>query len=118
VYLVILASLASSPALGPEIIAHHARIDVGFNNVRKSFLHARVTVDGYADMVAVNYLAPWRLTTILRETWPVGTIPYRHGRIGSLAPCAGLIRLLALTDKRPFNRTRFLGGLRPDQVDE
>jgi NAD(P)-dependent dehydrogenase (short-subunit alcohol dehydrogenase family) len=62
------ADLASVAALGREIVARHARIDALINNAGLHAFKPRVTVDGYSEMVAVNYLAPWLLTDILRET--------------------------------------------------
>jgi len=97
------ASLASVAALGHEIIAHHARIDVLINNAGIHAFTQRVTVDGYAEMVAVNYLAPWLLTNILRETL-VRSAPSRIVTVASEASrrAAGFDPLAALTDKRPF----------------
>ena len=62
------ANLASVAALGREIAARHTRIDALINNAGLHAFKPRVTVDGYSEMVAVNYLAPWLLTDILRET--------------------------------------------------
>lgn len=52
--------------LGREISDTHARIDVLINNAGLHAFEARTTVDGYPEMVAVNYLAPWLLTHELR----------------------------------------------------
>ena len=82
------ASLASVAALGREIVAHHARIDVLINNAGIHAFTQRVTVDGYAEMVAVNYLAPWLLTNILRETL-VRSAPSRIVTVASEASRRG-----------------------------
>src|SRR5882757_10747165 len=55
-------NLASVAALGREIAARHARIDTLINNAGIHAFKPRVTADGYPEMVAVNYLAPWLLT--------------------------------------------------------
>jgi NAD(P)-dependent dehydrogenase (short-subunit alcohol dehydrogenase family) len=96
-------NLASVAALGREIIAHHARIDVLVNNAGIHAFTPRITVDGYAEMVAVNYLAPWLLTNILRDTL-VRSAPSRIVTVASEASRqgAGFDPLAALTDKRPF----------------
>jgi NAD(P)-dependent dehydrogenase (short-subunit alcohol dehydrogenase family) len=62
------ADLASVAALGREIVARHIRIDALINNAGRHAFRPRDTADGYSEMVAVNYLAPWLLTNILRET--------------------------------------------------
>jgi NAD(P)-dependent dehydrogenase (short-subunit alcohol dehydrogenase family) len=97
-------NLTSVAALGHEIIAHHARIDVLVNNAGIHAFTQHVTVDGYPEMVAVNYLAPWLLTNILRETL-VRSAPSRIITVASEASRqggAGFDPLAALTDKRPF----------------
>jgi NAD(P)-dependent dehydrogenase (short-subunit alcohol dehydrogenase family) len=96
-------SLASVAALGREIVAHHARIDVLVNNAGIHAFTPRVTADGCAEMVAVNYLAPWLLTNILRETL-VRSAPSRIVTVASEASRrgAGFDPLAVLTDKRPF----------------
>jgi NAD(P)-dependent dehydrogenase (short-subunit alcohol dehydrogenase family) len=97
------ADLASVAALGREIVARHARIDALINNAGLHAFKPRVTADGYSEMVAVNYLAPWLLTNILRETM-VRSAPSRIVTVASEASRqgAGLDPLAALTDTRPF----------------
>ncbi|MGM5031144.1 SDR family NAD(P)-dependent oxidoreductase [Tardiphaga sp. 803_E3_N1_3] len=96
-------SLASVAALGREIIAHHARIDVLINNVGIHAFTQRVTIDGYSEMVAVNYLASWLFTNILRETL-VRSAPSRVVTVASEASRqgTGFDPLAALINKRPF----------------
>jgi NAD(P)-dependent dehydrogenase (short-subunit alcohol dehydrogenase family) len=98
------ADLASVAALGREIVAHHPRIDVLINNAGLHAFKPRVTADGYCEMVAVNYLAPWLLTSILRET-VVQSAPSRIVTVASQASrwAAGFDPLVALIDKRPFS---------------
>ncbi|MGO1079216.1 SDR family NAD(P)-dependent oxidoreductase [Inquilinus sp. CA228] len=96
--------LASVAALGCEIVAHHPRIDVLINNAGLHAFKPRVTGDSYSEMVAVNYLAPWLLTNILRET-VISSAPSRIITVASEASRqgAGFDPLAALTDKRPFS---------------
>jgi NAD(P)-dependent dehydrogenase (short-subunit alcohol dehydrogenase family) len=98
------ADLASVAALGREIAARHARIDVLINNAGMHAFKPRVTVDGYSEMVAVNYLAPWLLTDILRET-VIRSAPSRIVTVASEASrqAAGFDPLAALIDTSPFS---------------
>jgi NAD(P)-dependent dehydrogenase (short-subunit alcohol dehydrogenase family) len=48
--------------LGRHISDTHARVDVLINNAGLHAFEARTTADGYPEMVAVNYFAPWLLT--------------------------------------------------------
>ena len=97
------ADLASVAALGREIAARCSQIDVLINNAGLHAFKPRITMDGYAEMVAVNYLAPWLLTDILRETM-VRSAPSRIVTVASEASRqgAGSDPLAALADKRPF----------------
>jgi NAD(P)-dependent dehydrogenase (short-subunit alcohol dehydrogenase family) len=98
------ADLASVAVLGHEIVARHTRIDALINNAGLHAFESRVTADGYAEMVAVNYLAPWLLTNILRET-VINSAPSRIVTVASEASrqAAGFDPLAALIDKRPFS---------------
>jgi NAD(P)-dependent dehydrogenase (short-subunit alcohol dehydrogenase family) len=97
------ANLASVAALGREIAAHHVRIDALINNAGLHAFKSRVTADGYSEMVAVNYLAPWLLTNILRGIM-VRSAPSRIVTVASEASRqgAGFDPLAALIDKRSF----------------
>ena len=97
------ADLASVAALGREIVARHPRIDALINNAGLHAFKPRVTADGYSEMVAVNYLAPWLLTNILRKT-VINSAPSRIVTIASEASrrAAGFDPLAALIDTRPF----------------
>ena len=98
------ADLASVAALGREIVARHPRIDVLINNAGLHAFKPRVTADGYCEMVAVNYLAPWLLTNILRET-VIRSAPSRIVTVASQASrrAAGFDPLAALIDRRSFS---------------
>ncbi|MDB5500953.1 MAG: Retinol dehydrogenase 14 [Tardiphaga sp.] len=97
------SDLASVAALGREIAARHARIDVLVNNAGIHAFAPRITADGYAEMVAVNYLAPWLLTDMLRDTL-LRSAPSRIVAVASEASRqgAGFDPVAALDDIRPF----------------
>ncbi len=60
--------LESVAAAGRAIVRDHPAIDVLINNAGLHAFSQRVTGDGFAEMTSVNYLAPWLLTRIMRET--------------------------------------------------
>jgi len=62
-----LSLLADVARVGRQIDAHYPRIDVLINNAGVHAFSQRVTSEGFAEMTAVNYLAPWLLTDILRD---------------------------------------------------
>lgn len=62
-----LASFASVRALAAELIATYPRIDLLVNNAGVSRPTRALTVDGYEMTFAVNYLAPFLLTTCLLD---------------------------------------------------
>src|SRR5882724_10465877 len=97
------SNLTSVAALGREIVSRHSRIDALINNAGIHAFKSRVTADGYAEMVAVNYLAPWLLTNLLREAL-IRSAPSRVVTVASQASrqAAGFDPLGALIDKRPF----------------
>jgi NAD(P)-dependent dehydrogenase (short-subunit alcohol dehydrogenase family) len=78
--------------------------DVPPERLERLRVKPRVTVDGYSEMVAVNYLAPWLLTDILRDT-VIRSAPSRIVTVASEASRrgAGFDPLAALIDKRPFS---------------
>jgi NAD(P)-dependent dehydrogenase (short-subunit alcohol dehydrogenase family) len=61
-----LTSMRDVRRAGKEIDARYERIDVLINNAGVHAFSQRITPDGFAEMVAVNYLAPWVLTNTLR----------------------------------------------------
>ncbi|AMJ60147.1 SDR family NAD(P)-dependent oxidoreductase [Bosea sp. PAMC 26642] len=84
VHFVDFSDLAAVVTTGKAIAAQHPRIDVLINNAGLHAFEQRVTKDGYAEMIAVNYFAPWLLTDTLRETL-VHSAPSRIVTIGSEA---------------------------------
>lgn len=63
-----LTRLDTVASVGRTIAARYERIDVLINNAGIHAFAPRTTIDGYDEMMAVNYLSPWLLTNILRET--------------------------------------------------
>src|SRR5882757_122014 len=98
------SDLTSVAALGREIVLRHSRIHALINNAGIHAFKSRVTADGYAEMVAVNYFAPWLLTNLLRETL-IRSAPSRVVTVASEASrqAAGIDPQAALIDKRPFS---------------
>src|SRR5882724_6891675 len=79
-----LTSMHDVRRAGQEIDAHFERIDVLVNNAGLHAFSQRVTADGFAEMTAVNYLAPWVLTTTLRDKL-VASTPARVVNVASEA---------------------------------
>ncbi len=100
-----LAVLADVARVAAEIAAAHERIDVLVNNAGIHAFDRRVTVDGLSEMVAVNYLAPWLLTNILRNRL-VASAPCRVVTVASRASrqSGGLVPGVDLHDTTPFSR--------------
>jgi NAD(P)-dependent dehydrogenase (short-subunit alcohol dehydrogenase family) len=83
-FLVDLTSLRDVRRVGQEISAHYDRISVLINNAGIHAFSQRVTAEGFPEMVAVNYLAPWVLTNTLRDTL-VASAPARVVNVASQA---------------------------------
>lgn len=103
VHFVDFSDLAAVVKTGKAIAAKHPRIDVLINNAGLHAFEQRVTKDGYAEMIAVNYFAPWLLTDTLRETL-VQSAPSRIVTVGSEASrqSGGLDIEKDLLDIAPF----------------
>ncbi|MER7506056.1 SDR family NAD(P)-dependent oxidoreductase [Nonomuraea pusilla] len=67
VFLADFTRLADVRRIGHQISDRYDHIDVLVNNAGVHAFTPRTTVDGYPEMIAVNYLAPWLLT---RELLP------------------------------------------------
>ncbi|GFZ29852.1 short-chain dehydrogenase [Clostridium zeae] len=63
-----LSSMKDVKRIGDEINSTYPNIDVLINNAGLHAFEQRITEDGFSEMIAVNYLAPWLLTYILQET--------------------------------------------------
>ena len=62
-----LTSLRDVRTAGQQIDSFYERIDVLINNAGVHAFSQRITPDGFSEMTAVNYLAPWVLTNTLRD---------------------------------------------------
>lgn len=78
------ANLGDVAEVAREISSRYERIDVLINNAGLHAFEQRVTTDGYAEMIAVNYLAPWLLTNALRSRL-IGSAPSRVVNVASRA---------------------------------
>lgn len=79
-----LTSMRDVQRAGKQIEAHYERIAVLVNNAGLHAFSQRVTADGFAEMTAVNYLAPWVLTTTLRDKL-IASAPARVVNVASEA---------------------------------
>ena len=98
-------SLDAVAEVAAEIGSRYERIDVLINNAGIHAFEQRVTGDGFAEMIAVNYLAPWLLTSILREKL-VLSAPSRIVTVASRASrrVTELVPNRDLRDTAPFTR--------------
>ena len=76
VFLGDLALMRDVRRVGQELLDRYPRIDVLVNNAGIQLTEQRATGEGLPEMIAVNYLAPWLLTSILRDRL-VGSAPAR-----------------------------------------
>jgi retinol dehydrogenase-12 len=88
-----------------EILDRYERIDVLVNNAGIQLTEQRATSEGFPEMVAVNYLAPWLLTALLRDRL-VRSAPARVVVTASEAHRIGwrIDPGTILTDTSPFGR--------------
>ncbi|WP_413407599.1 SDR family NAD(P)-dependent oxidoreductase [Paenibacillus amylolyticus] len=98
-----LSLLSDVKRVGLEIAAAYPCIDVLLNNAGLHAFEQRVTSEGYAEMIAVNYLAPWLLTHTLQSS----LIQSGHARVVNVASEASrnhgtLVLPDDLTDITPF----------------
>ncbi|MBD7921764.1 SDR family NAD(P)-dependent oxidoreductase [Xanthomonas bonasiae] len=84
VHYVDFSDLSAVAATGKAIARQHPRIDVLINNAGLHAFRQRVSTDGYAEMIAVNYFAPWLLTHVLQESL-LHSAPSRIVTVGSEA---------------------------------
>jgi retinol dehydrogenase-12 len=97
-----LASLAAVRAGAARVLAHHPQLHVLVNNAGV-FLHQRqLTVDGHETTFAVNHLAPFLLTELLRERL-VASGPARVVNVSSGTHTSGQIDLKDLMQDRRYS---------------
>jgi NAD(P)-dependent dehydrogenase (short-subunit alcohol dehydrogenase family) len=102
-----LSLMSDVQRIGHEINAAYPKIDVLINNAGLHGFEQRITSEGFAEMIAVNYFAPWLLTNLLRES----LVRTGNARIVNVASEAsrnhGLLKLPDdLTDTSPFTLKR------------
>ncbi|MDL2409739.1 SDR family NAD(P)-dependent oxidoreductase [Rhizobium calliandrae] len=113
-----LTRLETVSAVGRAIAARYDRIDVLINNAGIHAFAPRSTVDGHDEMMAVNYLSPWLLTNVLRETL-VRSAPSRivttaseasrrHGKIKLTRDMFAPTGFSGLGSSRIYGRTKLL----------
>ncbi|HEY6761759.1 MAG TPA: SDR family NAD(P)-dependent oxidoreductase, partial [Baekduia sp.] len=92
--------------LAAEVLDAHPRIDVLANNAGAMFTSRHVTPDGFEQTFALNHLAPFLLTELLRER-------LAGGRVVTTASDAHTAAELDLDDlqfeRRPFKPMRVYG---------
>lgn len=103
VFYVDFSDLRAVVAVGRTIAARHPHIDVLINNAGLHAFKQRITKDGFAEMMAVNYFAPWLLTSVLRDNL-VRSAPARIVTVSSEASrqSGGLHIEADLLDTSPF----------------
>jgi retinol dehydrogenase 12 len=100
-----LALMADVRKVANAILDRYERIDVLVNNAGIQLTEQRATAEGFPEMVAVNYLAPWLLTSLLRQRL-VTSAPARVVVTASEAHRMGwtVDPETILTDTTPFGR--------------
>lgn len=107
VFIADLASLNDVRRVGAEIAARYDQVDVLVNNAGLHAFAQRRTEDGFAEMTAVNYLAPWLLTATLRDklTGRVVNVASEAARqVKTLAPKADLLATEDFSRRESFAR--------------
>ncbi|MEV5114371.1 SDR family NAD(P)-dependent oxidoreductase [Peribacillus frigoritolerans] len=89
--------------IGLEIKQYYSKIDVLIHNAGLHGFEQRVTSEGFAEMIAVNYLTPWLLTNLLKDS----LVKAKNAKIINVASEAsrnhGELKLpYDLTDTSPF----------------
>jgi NAD(P)-dependent dehydrogenase (short-subunit alcohol dehydrogenase family) len=105
VFIADLALMTDVRAVATEILDRYARLDVLLNNAGIQLKEQQATREGLPEMVAVNYLAPWLLTALLRDRL-LASAPARVVVTASEAHRIGwtINPETILTDTSPFGR--------------
>jgi NAD(P)-dependent dehydrogenase (short-subunit alcohol dehydrogenase family) len=100
-----LTSMVQVRSLADELLAHYEHIDVLANNAGALFAARGVTAEGFERTFALNHLAPFLLTNLLRDR-------LRSGRVVTTASDAhkgGLLDLGDLQSERAYSAMRVYG---------
>ncbi|MEY9934103.1 NAD(P)-dependent dehydrogenase (short-subunit alcohol dehydrogenase family) [Catenulispora sp. GP43] len=105
VFLADLSLLRDVERAGHQIDAAYPRIDALINNAGVHAFSQRVTAEGFSEMTAVNYLAPWLLTDVLRDKL-IASAPARVVTVASRASehAGGRGAVGHLRDTAPYTR--------------
>ncbi|MFJ7941879.1 SDR family NAD(P)-dependent oxidoreductase [Peribacillus sp. NPDC096622] len=76
-----LSLMKDTRRIGLEIKENYPKVDVLINNAEIHGFEQRITSEGFAEMIAVNYLTPWLLTDLLKES----LIKAENGKIINVA---------------------------------
>ena len=106
-----LALMSDVRSVAKQILDRYSRIAVLVNNAGIQLAAQRTTSEGLPEMVAVNYLAPWLLTSLLQDRL-VESAPSRVVVTASEAHRLGwsVNAETILTDTTPFGRSGVLGA--------
>src|SRR3954470_12788946 len=100
-----LASMADVRALAADALERYERIDVLANNAGAMFSSRHMTPDGYEQTFALNHLAPFLLTRLLRERLAGGRVV----TTASDAHKQGVLDLDDLQAERSFSAMKTYG---------
>jgi retinol dehydrogenase 14 len=100
-----LSSQAEVRRLADEVLASYPRLDVLVNNVGGYWAHRHVTADGLEHTFALNHLAPFLLTQLLRGLL-VTSAPARVVTVSSGAQAMGRIDFDDLQGEHDYNGQR------------
>ncbi|MEW2331602.1 SDR family oxidoreductase [Micromonospora chersina] len=100
-----LSSQAEVRRLAGEVLAAYPRLDVLVNNVGGYWAHRHVTADGLERTFALNHLAPFLLTNLLRDRL-IASAPARVVTVSSGAQAMGRIDFDDLQGQRRYSGQR------------
>ncbi len=105
VFVADMSSQAEVRRLVAEVLAVYPRIDVLLNNVGGFWANRHVTADGPEHTFALNHLAPFLLTSLLRERL-IASAPARVVTVSSGAQAMGKIDFDDLMGERKYSGQR------------
>ncbi len=100
-----MSSQAEDRRLAGEVLSAYPRLDVLLNNVGGFWAHRHVTADGLEHTFALNHLAPFLLTSLLRERL-IASAPARVVTVSSGAQAMGKIDFDDLMGERKYSGPR------------